>query len=185
MFTPKIYFDVSFVDSEIKSHNIIGQSGRPDHYPLIDEYDELLFYIQRNQNLNSVIYEVNLLPGGLLDLNQPINIHWLKFEKNGDTERQELNYLQKKLAYGYNHSVINHELIEFQFVSYDQMRFYLGKNKKGHFSVFTKMNDNTIELQSIYIYAEDFGVFPQVKFAEFFGSQVSSGCSFYKKLNLE
>lgn len=176
---------MNFVNTESQNLIIEGQSGRPDYYPFIEDYDRLLFYIQRNQNINSVVYEVNLLPGNLLNLHQPIDIHWLKYEKNGDTERQELNYLQKKLAYGYEHRVISNELVEFRFVSYDQMVFYLGKNNVGNFKVFTKISEKNIELHSIYIYAEDFGVFPQVKFAEFFGSDVTTGDIFYKKLNLE
>ncbi|MBK8624604.1 MAG: DUF4833 domain-containing protein [Saprospiraceae bacterium] len=172
---------------EPKSENLIieGHQGRPSYYPFIEDYDSLLFYIQRNQNLNSVIYEVNLLAGNLLNLDSPLKIHWLKYEKNGDTEHQELNYLQKKLAYGYQHSVISDELVEFRFVSYDQMKLYLGKNKKGRYRVFTKLNTYNIELTSIYIYSEDFGVFPQVKFAEFFGKNIDTGDIFYKKLNLE
>jgi hypothetical protein len=159
--------------------------GRPSDYPFIDDYPNLLFYIQRNQNFNSVVYETNILAGGLLNLNQPINIHWLKYEKNGIIEQHQLNYLQKKLAYGYQHKVISNDLIEFRFVSYDQMKFFLGKNSLGRFRVYTKMNDANIEITSMFIYAEDFGVFPQVKFAEFFGTNVTTGDSFYKKLNLE
>jgi len=34
----------------------------------------------------------------------------------------------------------------------------------------------------IYIYAEDLGVFPLVKFAEFFGKNAVTGDKYYKKL---
>lgn len=176
---------MDFVNTESQNLIIEGQLGKPSHYPLIEDYDSLLFYIQRNQNLNCVIYEVNLLPGNLLNLSQPISIYWLKYENNGDTERQELNFLQKKLAYGYTHNVVSNELIEFRFVSYDQMAFYLGKNKCGKFKVFTNIAEKTVEIHSIYIYSEDYGVFPQVKFAEFFGKNIDTGDIFYKKLNLE
>lgn len=47
------------------------------------------------------------------------------------------------------------------------MTFYLAKNAAERFRVFTKFSGEYIEIDHIYIYAEDFGVFPQVKFVEF------------------
>ena len=42
-----------------------------------------------------------------------------------------------------------------------------------------------IEIGSMFVYSEDYGVFPQVKFVEFYGKKTDSGDTFYKKLNLE
>ncbi|MBK8347813.1 MAG: DUF4833 domain-containing protein [Saprospiraceae bacterium] len=162
-----------------------GQNGRPEHYPVLEDYHDLLFYIQRNQNLNSVIYEVNLQSGELLNLSKPIRIQWLKYNQDGSSEKQELNYIQQKLAYGYQHKIITNELVQFSFVSYDQMNFYIGKDTSGRYRVYTVLEGANIELHSVYVYAEDFGVFPQVKFIEFFGKTATSGDKFYKKLLLQ
>lgn len=172
-----------FVQSEQNISVTKGQEGRPDNYPLIDDYNELLFYIQRNQNINTVIYEVNTLPCGMINLNDPIKISWMFFEGNRQQKVEKLNLIQKKLAYGYHHKVINNDLIEFQFVSYDDMTFYLAKNAAERFRVFTKFSGEYIEIDHIYIYAEDFGVFPQVKFVEFFGKSKTN--NFYNKLSLD
>lgn len=165
--------------------DIIYDFGRPIDYPVIDDYDQLLFYIQRNQNYNTVIYEVNLQYSELLNLSQPISIHWLNIDEEGYQDKRELNYIQKKLAFGYTFEVINHDLIEFRFISYDNMKFYLGKNSLGRFRVFSEMNNLMIEIESLFIYAEDFGVFPQVKFVDFYGKNSFTGDKFYKRLNLE
>ncbi len=93
--------------------------------------------------------------------------------------------MQKKLAFGYHFKVISNELIEFRFVSYDLMVFYLAKDKTGRFRVYTSLEDQNIELEIIYIYAEDLGVFPQVKFAEFYGLSTLCKEKFYKKLILQ
>jgi hypothetical protein len=159
-------------------------SGKPEHYPAIDGSDTLLFYIQRNQNLNAVIYDVNYDHSGLINLNEPIKIHWLKYEIDQQVVQQELNFMQKKLAYGYHHEVISSELMVFRFVSYDNMKFYIAKNKAGRYRVFFFWQGQNIELVSIYIHAEDMGVFPQVKFAEFFGKSSDDNTPFYKRLKL-
>ena len=172
-----------FVQSEQYISVTKGEEGRPENYPMIDDYNELLFYIQRNQNINTVIYEVNTLPGGLISLNDPIKISWVFFEEDKQKKVEKLNLIQKKLAYGYHHKVINNDLIEFRFVSYDHMTFYLSKNACGRFRVYSKFNGDYIEIDHIYVYAEDFGVFPQVKFVEFFGKNKIS--PFYHKLSLD
>jgi len=161
-----------------------GEEGRPKDYPTLDDYSELLFFIQRNQNINTVVYEVNLLPGGILNLSDPISIYWVYYDDKMEKTIKQLNYIQKKLAYGYHHTVISSELVEFRFVSYDQMVFYLAKDKQNRFRVFTKFADKNIELSMMYIFAEDLGVFPQVKFVEFFGTENTSNNVFYQKLIL-
>lgn len=162
-----------------------GLQGRPAHYPNVDDYDNLLFYIQRNQNLSTVVYEVNLQYADLLNISQPILMHWLQFDQFGMTEKKELNYIQKKMAYGYTFNIISSDLLEFRFVSYDKMKFYLGKNSDGRFKVYSKMDGLMIEIGSMFVYSEDYGVFPQVKFVEFYGKKTDNGDTFYKKLNLE
>lgn len=166
---------------EVSHHE---ESGRPDHYPCIDDYDTLLFYIQRNQNLNAVIYELNQNSTGLINLNEPIKIHWLKYEMDQEVVHQELNLIQKKLAYGYHHEIISNDLVSFRFVSYDDMKFYIGKNNLGRYKTYFTWQGLNVELRSIYIHAEDLGVFPQVKFAEFFGISVADQKNFYKRIKL-
>lgn len=174
-----------FTQTEQYETIVTGQYGRPEEYPDIEAYDHLLFYIQRNQNKNTVVYEANCLYNGLLDLNDPISIKWIKFLENDEEEIQPLNYIQKKLAYGYHFKVISNDLIEFCFVSYSGMKFYLSRNKRGVFQVSTVLDGIMSVIDRIYIYAEDMGIFPQVKFAEFFGRcQVSNEIT-YKKLFLQ
>lgn len=174
-----------FTQTEQYESLVTGQYGRPEDYPDIDGFDHLLFYIQRNQNRNTVVYESNILHSGLIDLNDPISVNWIKFTEKGDQEIQPLNYIQKKLAYGYNFKVISNDLIEFCFVSYSGMKFYLSKNKKGNFQVSAALDGIMSVIDRIYIYAEDMGIFPQVKFAEFFGRCQNNNNRVYKKLFLQ
>ncbi|MBK7636319.1 MAG: DUF4833 domain-containing protein [Saprospiraceae bacterium] len=172
-----------FVQSEQYTSATSGQEGRPANYPYMDAHPDLLFYIQRNQNINTVIYELNMLQGGLLNLQEPIKISWVFFEENSQVKVDELNLIQKKLAYGYHHKVISNDLIEFRFVSYSDMTFFLAKNNCGVFRVVSKFKGEFVEIDHIYVYSEDFGVFPQVKFVEFFGKNDAG--PFYSRLVLE
>ncbi len=164
---------------------VFGHKGRPSHYPSIIREDGLLFYIQRNQNINTVIYTVNTKSGGVVDLCEPISIQWIKYKDDGSQETQDINYIQRKLAYGYNHTVISNELIEFVFVSYSDLKFYICRSGDSHFVVKARFAQNLIEIDHIYVFAEDLGVFPQVKFVEIFGWTEDDHQPFYHKIKFD
>ena len=135
--------------------------GRPDNYPTPVENNQL-FFIQRNQSHNAVVYNVNLTLDGFINLYNPIEIYWLKFDDN--KVRTPLNAIQRGIAYGYNFEVITNELIKFNFVSYKK-DFFLTK-VKGKYCVVTKFEDENCILESFYVHADQFGAFPVVNYVE-------------------
>jgi hypothetical protein len=154
--------------------------GLPESYPR-PLVKDLLFYIQRNLNYNTVVYTLNTNYAGVIDPTHPLNVFWIRYEQNGETK--QLNPIQTKLAYGYKSTRINNETFKFQLVSYNQ-DFYLAKNDAGNYIVSTELEDELLQVSNIYVYAEDFGVFPQVKYIEFFGDTIDYNFPVYKKIVL-
>ncbi|MBK8700034.1 MAG: DUF4833 domain-containing protein [Saprospiraceae bacterium] len=152
--------------------------GLPSDYPVPDK-EGLLFYIQRNQNYNTVVYEVNKTELGDWNMNDPMKVYWIKY--NQLQEECELNYIQNKLAYGYNSQIINNDLIEFSFVSYKK-QFFIQKVGQNDFRVITDLSGSYAYLNNMYVYAEEFGVFPEVKFVELFGMRIDSMGPCYEKI---
>ena len=68
-------------------------------------------------------------------------------------------------------------------VSYKQ-DFFLAKDDDGQFNVSTQLDGEFMKVTNIYVYAEDFGVFPQVKYIEFYGDTIDYNFPAYKKLVL-
>ena len=157
-----------------------GQYGLPEHYPSPPRSKDLLFYIQRNQNLNTVVYELNRLHDGRINEEYPMHIYWIRYSEN--KEIQELNYIQNELAYGYNSNIINHESFEFEMVSYKALKMYIGKNKHGNYSSYALINNVMSYLTNIYVYAEDFGLFPDVKYFELYGKEIEGNNFVYEKI---
>lgn len=174
-----------FTQSEQYDTMLSGHLGRPPHYPCVEETSHLLFYIQRSQNINSVIYEANVMAGDVLNLHEPIRIKWIRYDDQGNYVYQELNYIQKKLAYGYNFNVISNNLIEFHFVSYETMKFYLCLNGTNKWKVATNINGTMVVVKHLFVYSEDMGIFPQVKFVEFFCQDQLTNAPIYHKLVIE
>lgn len=161
-----------------------GSSGLPDHYPRPPQTDKLLFYIQRNHNFNTVIYEANFLSNGTyIDKDHPMHAYWIKYTAGGEIE--DLNYYQNKMAYGYTSQPINSDTFSFNFVSYEDLKLYIARNKKGHFQAFCHINQEMSVLKNIYVYAEALGVFPNVKFIELFGTQLETDLKVYQRINID
>src|ERR1700676_1957140 len=56
-----------------------------------------LFFLQRTQNTNTVIYELNM-KNGVVDSAEPVHIFWICYAEK--SQKEELNEIQRKRAYG-------------------------------------------------------------------------------------
>jgi len=61
--------------------------------------DQPLFIIERSKNANVVHYDARLTANGQWDAKAPVNAYWRLLA--GDQSRQDLTWLEKKMAYGY------------------------------------------------------------------------------------
>ena len=161
-----------------------GERGLPEHYPTPASTSELLFYIQRNQNENTVIYEINRDKSGYVNLELPMVAYWKQYTMGGKIKG--LNYIQNKLAYGYTSKIITPDAIQFNFVSYKDINFYVVKEEGSkNYRVSCKINNRNSILKNIYVYAHELGVFPDVKFIELYGEELETGFPVYQKILIE
>ncbi len=150
-----------------KSQFVIkGESGLPDDYPVPKDVDNLLFFIQRNLNKNTLVYTLNKNPDGLINQDYPINVNWINYSSDGS--QGVLNNIQKK-AFGYKSRKINNTTYECCMTSYKKLKFFVSQEENGHSATYCNINGSISELKNIYVYADEFGIFPQVKYIELFG----------------
>lgn len=157
-----------------------GQNGLPSDYPIPDKTSDLLFYIQRNQNKNTVVYNLNRNCDGCINQEYPMAVSWINYSDGG--VRKNLNYFQDKLAYGYQSKLINSDTFEFHFVSYEKLRFFIAKQDGEDYKALLVIDNEMSILNNVYVYAEEFGVFPQVKFIELYGNSLKNGNSVYQRI---
>lgn len=162
-----------------KDLHITGLKGRPEYYPVPDEEQNLLFYIQRNQNVNTVVYQVNTNSSGGLNLDQPVNVYWKQYAQDGS--KKSINLLQKKLAYGYQFEVITPDTIQLEIVGYPSFKMFLSL-VEGEHKALAKLSGEWAILSNIYVFADELGVFPDVKYIELYGDRQSDGMPVYEKL---
>lgn len=160
-----------------------GSRGLPSWYPKPPQDKDLLFYIQRNQNQDAIVYQLNRRHDGLINEQLPMDAYWMRFSKGGG--RTELNQIQSKLAYGYESEIISPELFKFRFVAYKELDFYIVRTVGEHYEVHHRVGKQMVRLTNIYVYALEFGVFPDVKYIELYGEQLDDQMPTYKKITIE
>jgi hypothetical protein len=128
-----------------------------------------LFYLQRDPNINTVIYQLNTNRAGQLDEDEPVKVFWIRYAEQN--ERKDLNFIQRKFAYGLTAKKVATDKYTLKFAAYDKVPFYLMKwSADNAFHVFTVVANKQIVLNRVYLRIEG-GTFwvPNVKYIEFKG----------------
>ncbi len=168
-----IYFLLLFIVS-VGFKNDANDKDKKE-FPKPEGIKNMLFYIQRTINTNTIIYELNMNDNGELNLIEPIKMYWKDYATTGATE--PLNFFQRKYAYGIDIKMIDSDKksFAFNFVSYKKKTLYLIKSLvDGKYSVFCQINNKLIPLTKIFVKI-DGGTFwlPEVKYVELTGKDFS------------
>jgi hypothetical protein len=140
-------------------------------FPNPREVKNLLFYVQRTFNTNTLIYTLNFNDKEELDEKDPIKIYWINYAKDGSKEG--LNFIQRKYAYGVSIKMIDtlKKSYCFNFVSYKKKQIFLIRSAVDNkYEAFSYINNKLIVLNRIFIQIEG-GSFwsPNIKYIEITG----------------
>lgn len=152
-----------------------------DTFPVPKMYEGLLFYLQRTPNTNTVMYELNIDKStGLIDEDEPVHVYWIRYTEKGNPKK-ELNFIQRKYAYGLKVKKLSSTQWELKFVATSKRILYLKKAEDGKYYVFATVNNSNTVLKRVYLKI-DGGTFwhPNVVYIELKGNEAASG-----KTNLE
>ncbi len=152
-----------------------------EKYPIPKKTNTLLFYIQRNLNANTIIYEAKFDKKGNLDKNEPIIVYWRRYDEQG--QKMELRLTDKWYAYGLDWSKTDSDSIyKIELVADKERKFWLKQIAPFKAVLTTKINAKLSVLDHIYIFADNSGLWPTVKYIELFGHDVVSEQENYEKL---
>ncbi|PWB19872.1 DUF4833 domain-containing protein [Flavobacterium sp. HTF] len=171
----------------IFSGNLMAQSKNPSplHFPTPKNIDNMLFYIQRDPNINTAIYAINYQENGKIDKSNPVKAYWIRYAENG--EKKDFSYIQRKFAYGIESKTGNNEEFELKFVSYKKLPLTLKKTDSDQkYHVFVTVNQKKIQVEKIFVRIEG-GSFwlPNVKYAEVTGIEISSNKTITERMLLK
>ena len=143
-------------------------------FPVPSGVAHQLFYLQRDPNTNTIVYQLNVNSAGQLDEDEPINIFWIRYEEQG--QHKDLNFIQRRFAYGLSAKKIAPSKYELKFAAYGKVPFVLMKSSFDNaFHVYATVANRQIQLERVYLRIEG-GTFwaPNVKYIELKGRDAAS-----------
>jgi len=169
----RIIFVVLMLPLELFSQNEI--------YPIPSKTDTLLFYIQRNHNANTIIYDAKYDKNGNLNNDEPIIVYWRRFDEQG--QKMELRTIEKWYAYGVSWNKVNNkDVFRIELVADNKHKFWLKQLAPNKAIIITEINNKTSVLDHIYIFADNTSMWPTVKYIELFGISTETKQKTYEKL---
>lgn len=137
-------------------------------YPDPQGIENLLFYIQRTINHNTIVYTLNQDQFGNINERQPILAYWVKYDQGG--KKEPLTFIQQKYAYGLRAKLINAErkIYALEFVSYNKKQLFLIQSPVDHkYCVYGFIQNKLSIVKNIFVNIEG-GSFwlPNVKSVE-------------------
>lgn len=152
-----------------------GNLADPDTFPVPGkEVPGLLFYIQRDPNTNTIVYELNKDGQGKVKSKDPVSTYWIRYPEGGG--RKDLNYLQRKFAYGINSKAIGNGEFELRSVAYNKLPLYLRRDGRNQYHVYADISNRKCILSRVFIRI-DGGTFwsPNVLYIELKGVEIGTG----------
>ena len=152
-----------------------------DSFPIPRNVPGLLFYIQRDPNTNTICYEINTDNRGNLKNSDPVHVFWIRYPEGGI--RRDLNYLQRKFAYGINAKSVGNGTYELRSVAYSKLPLYLRRDATNQYHVYTAIDKRECILSRVFIRI-DGGSFwsPNVLYIELKGKDVVTGKTIVQRI---
>jgi len=150
-------------------------------YP-VPKTKNLLFYIQRNHNENTIVYDANFDEEGNLNPKKPVDAYWLRYQEDG--RRMELRTFEKYMAYGIKCKKLENS--EFDYRLYlsasKKLVFWLKQTAPFKAEIYADVKGKRIKLDHMFANLDESGWLPKVKYGEFFGTDPKTGQKVYIKV---
>lgn len=150
-------------------------------YPVPAKGKNMLFYLQRNFNKNTIVFELNKNEKNTLDATHPIKMYWIRYEEN--SQKADLTSIQQ-MVFGLKCIPTNSTKTSFLLVNkkIENLKINLEKTNLGDYKAFMNINNQKTELERVFIKTEEnsIGLSINVKYIE-----VSGISSISNKKNVE
>ncbi|WP_018613288.1 DUF4833 domain-containing protein [Segetibacter koreensis] len=153
-----------------------------EKFPVPTGNSNQLFYLQRNPNTNTIVYEVNY-EKNTINAEDPVHVYWIRYNEQG--QQEELNFIQRKFAYGLKSTLIAKDKYQLHFVSYKKFPMFLIKGANNKYNVFATINQKQAILNRIFVKISG-GSFwtPNVEYVEVKGIDPATGKEVMERMKI-
>jgi len=153
----------------------LGQISRMrPEYPVPNE-PNMLFYIERSVNSNTVVYAAHIDSRGHIDPDAPVDAYWRWY--NVDGHRKPLNLIERLMAYGVRPAGHGGPggAVAFKVVALPQREIFVVQDKEGRPEAVVQFGNRWTKLVYVYLHVDDSGLVPKVTAMELFGIDKLTG----------
>lgn len=134
---------------------------------------DMLFYVQRSMNANTVVYAANFRADGTLDPRRPVQAFWRRFNTTG--ERKPLGFMEDRFAFGVRTRRIREGEFEIRLVAYPERTMIVRQSGPGGATVEMRMGARVVRPVYVYVELDEGGLIPSVTGLKFFGRDIADG----------
>ncbi len=145
--------------------------------------ENLLFFLQRTKDANTVIYELNFKSSGVLDTENPVKTSWIRYTENG--RRKELSAIEEKFAYGVVSRSSGGDQYEIRLAAYRKMPLLLKRSVADNkYHIFLTCGDKESLLTRVFVQVSG-GSFwnPKVDYIDLTAKDITTGREFVHRIN--
>ncbi|MGB0888387.1 MAG: DUF4833 domain-containing protein [Vicingaceae bacterium] len=142
----------------------------------------VMFYIQKNTNPNTIVYALKLGADGKINPEEPMEVFWRRYQEDG--AKKKLAWLEKTFAFDFKVKPVKgkENLYTFSLVAMKGKQLFVTQTKNGKPNVFMKINGVTSRLERIYVMVDDSKRIQSVNSMELFGRDYKTGKLVYEKI---
>ncbi|RAK02375.1 uncharacterized protein DUF4833 [Larkinella arboricola] len=159
-------------------------AGGASEFPVPPPAPNRLFYIQRSNDANTVIYEANVTAGRQLNAEDPVHVYWIRYAEQG--QRESLSMFQWKMAYGYKHKPLaqSDNSFEIHLNAFKKRPIWVDLHQ-GKPVALTTINGRKACLRKVFVQLDsDSGLLPKVEYIELFGTDPGAGTPVYERIRV-
>lgn len=145
---------------------------------------DLLFFLQRTKDANTVIYELNYKADGSINDKSPIKGSWIRYNESG--VYKDLISIEEKFAYGIKCKDMGDGVFELRLAAYQKIAMYLLKSQEDHkYRVYIKDEGKNLLLKRVFVKINGGSFwFPKVEYIDLFTTNSENGIEILKRINL-
>jgi hypothetical protein len=135
---------------------------------------DMLFYVERSTNSNTVVYAARRDPQGNLDSVTPVEGFWHWF--NVDGHKKPLNFIERAMAYGvHNNRPASGQPVTFMIAALPERTLTLDLDDKRRPEALIQIGTHTARLNYVYLNVIEGGLLPKVPSLDIFATDKASG----------
>ncbi len=142
-------------------------------YPVPASTKQLLFYLQRNKNANTIVYEARTGADGKVTVDDPVRVEWVRYGDQG--QRKGLNSVEARFAYGVKHKDSADGIAHMVFSASSRHSFNVVVDASGQAKAVMMIAGQAARLHHIEVMADESSWWPKVLYVDIHGFDLATG----------